>query len=350
MPLDITGPYRYPAARTDWLELCCEEILEPERPIVDSHHHVWEQQDNPYLLSELKDDLNSGHNILESVCVEAKYGYLRSGAEELKCVGETENLVKLAEEAKEQGVRTDVCSGIVGFADLMLGKHVSVVIEAHLAVAGTRFKGVRHSVARDPDFPDGIVIKPAPEGLLGNKQYRAGLARIAEYGLSYDAMLYHRQIPELTTTAHALPQLPIILDHMGCIIGVGPYRGHERESFEVWRKDLRELAGCTNVNIKLGGLGMVICGATYHGRSYPPTSRELAETWRPYIETCIEFFGVEQCMFESNFPVDKAMFSYPVLWNAYKRLVSGASDDEKSALFHDTATRIYRLEGHRVIQ
>ena len=75
----------------------------------------------------------------------------------------------------------------------------------------------------------------------------------------------------------------------------------------------------------------------------PPSSVELADAWRPYIETCVELFGAERCLFESNFPVDKAMYSYRTLWNAFKRLAADASDDEKTALFSATAASTYRL-------
>ena len=109
----------------------------------------------------------------------------------------------------------------------------------------------------------------------------------------------------------------------------------------MWRDDLADLAHCPNVSIKLGGLGMIICGAQHHLRETPPSSSELAEAWRPYVETCIELLSTRRCMFESNFPVDKAMSSYHVLWNAYKRIVAGASESEKSDLFYDTAARVY---------
>ena len=344
MVLDITGRYRYPAPRNTWLQQYTEDIIEPTLPIIDPHHHIWEEQGNTYLLPELTADLHTGHNIVATVFVQAGYGYRQSGEDILKCVGETEKIVQLAAAAHEQGMATDVCTGIVGFADLTLGARVSDVLEAHLQAAPGRFKSIRHSVSRDPNFPDGIVLRPAPAGLLADTQYRAGLAKVAEYDLGYDAMLYHRQIPELTALARALPHLPIVLNHFGCIIGVGPYLGREKENFESWRRDLRELAQCNNVVIKLGGMGMIICGACYHERPSPPASADLAADWRPYVETCIELFGVERCMFESNFPVDKAMFSYPVLWNAYKRLTAGASVGEKAALFHDTAARFYRIQ------
>lgn len=342
MSLDVTGKYRYPPPRPEWLELHDEAVIEPDLPIIDAHHHVWEEAGSRYLLDELADDLASGHRVVATVCVQGHYGYRADGPEEYRCVGETEKVAALVAEARTRRLGANVCAGFVAHADLSRDSRADV-IEAHLAAAPGLLRGIRHSVARDPAFPEGIVLRPGPAGMLADPDYRAGLAEVARRGLSYDAMIYNCQITELTDMARALPQLPIILDHYGCIIGVGPHEGREREIFEVWRGDILALAACPNVSIKLGGMGMIICGARWHERDSPPGSEELAETWRPYFETCVEAFGVDRCMFESNFPVDKSQFSYRVLWNAYKRLAAGASTGEKAALFHDTAARVYRL-------
>jgi L-fuconolactonase len=343
MSLDITGRYRYPPPRADWLALHQEDIIEPDLPIIDAHHHIWEEPGNPYLLDDFAADLASGHAIEASVFVQAHYGYRETGPEVLRPVGETEKIVALVTEVEVRGISTKVCAAIVGHADLMLGSDVAAVIDAHIAVAGDRFKGVRHSVSRDSHFPGGIVLRASPSGMLANPAYRAGLATVARYGLSYDAMLYHQQIPELTEVARAMPKLPIILDHYGCMIGVGHYEGCEAETFREWRASMAELAACPNVSVKLGGMGMIICGADWNERPAPPSSTELAAAWTPLVESCIEMFGVERCMFESNFPVDKGMYSYAVLWNAFKRIAQGASADEKAALFRDTAARVYRI-------
>jgi L-fuconolactonase len=343
MSLDITGRYRYPPPRADWLALNQEEILEPDLPTIDAHHHIWEEPGNAYLLDDFTADLASGHTIEASVFVQAHYGYRETGPEALRPVGETEKIMALVTEAQALGISTKVCAAIVGHADLMLGGGVAAVLDAHIADAGDRFKGVRHSVSRDTHFPDGIVLRASPAGMLADPTYREGLDTVARYGLSYDAMLYHQQIPELTAMARALPTLPIILDHYGCMIGVGRYEGREVETVRDWRASMTELAACSNVSVKLGGMGMIICGASWNDRPAPPSSAELATAWTPLVETCIELFGVERCMFESNFPVDKGMYSYATLWNAFKRIVHGASADEKAALFRDTAARVYRI-------
>lgn len=340
MSLDITGRYRYPPPRADWLALHREPVLEPDQPIVDAHHHLWEEGGHAYLMDDLLADLDSGHRIVGTVFVQANYGYRTQGPESLRPVGETERVAAMAAAAGRPGT----CAGIVAHADLRLGDGVSFVLDAHASAGGGRLRGIRHSVARDSHFPDGIVIRPAAAGLLADDAYRAGLRRLADRGLSYDAMIYHQQIPELAAAAAAIPELTIVLDHLGCPLGVGPYEGREPEVFLDWKHNMAQLARLPNVHVKLGGLGMVICGARWHEAPRPPSSSDLADRWRPYIETCITLFGADRCLFEGNFPVDKSQCDYVTLWNAFKRIARGASPTEKAALFHDTAARIYRLE------
>ncbi len=351
MALDVTGALRYPDPDAAWLARHVEDILEPDIPIVDAHHHIWAQPGNLYGIDDLRADVLTGHKVVATVFVQAHHAYRSDGPEALRCVGETEHIEQLANEAKasSDAAPFSPCAAIVAFADLMLGREVTQVLEAHRAASPKRFCGVRHSVSRDPHFPQGIVLRPAPPRMLEEPRFRAGLATLAEHGLSFDAMLYHSQIVELTAAARAVPELSIVLDHFGCIIGVGPYVGRERETFNTWRKDIQELARLPNVSVKLGGMGMIICGARFHENASPPSSRELADAWRPHVETCIEAFGVDRCMFESNFPVDKAMFSYPVLWNAFKRLTAGATAREKALLFGANAARLYMINDGAVL-
>ena len=343
MGLEVTGRYRYPPPDVAWLARRVEDVIEADLPIIDAHHHLWVEQGSPYLLDEFAADLADGHRILATVSVQAHYGYRTMGAEYLAPVGETEKIAAMAEAAQARGLPTEIAAGIVAHADLMLGDRLDEVLDAHVLAAKGRLRGIRHSVSHDRNFPDGIVIRPAPEGLLANRQYRAGLARLAARGLRYDAMLYHAQLPELTAMARAMPDLTIVLDHIGCILGIGPYRGHETETFDQWRTAMADLADCPNVTVKVGGFGMIICGASWHDRTMPPTAAELAHAWRPHVETCIEIFGAARCMFESNFPVDKAMYSYRTLWNAFKLLTAGASEHERTALFSSTAAKIYSI-------
>jgi len=343
MGLDVTGRYRYPPPKPAWLALTREEVIDPALPIVDSHHHLWIENGVPYLLDELLEDVGDGHNIAATVCVQAHYGYRTEGPAHLAPVGESEKVMAIAHEAETRGSPTQVAGAIIAHADLTLGEAVDEVLAAHRAVVPDRLRGIRHSVSRDELFPEGIVLRPAPAGLLADPRYRVGLKRLAAHGLLYEAMLYHRQIPELTALATALPDLDIVLDHIGCLIGVGPYEGRAQETFNEWLHSMRDLARCPNVRVKIGGFGMIVCGPRWHERTAPPSSTELAESWRPYVESCVELFGPERCMFESNFPVDKAMYSYRTLWNAFKRLTAGAGAEERTALFSGTAARTYRL-------
>jgi len=218
------------------------------------------------------------------------------------------------------------------------------VLLAMTEAGGGRFRGIRFITASHPAQAAWGSAVIRPEGLLMNPKIREGFARLAPLGLSFDAWIYHTQSGELVDLARAFPDTPIVLDHVGGPIGLGPYAGKREEVFAAWSAQIRELAACPNVHIKLGGLGMRMFGFTHHLGELPPSSEELAAAWRPYIETCIAAFGPERAMFESNFPVDKGSCSYHVLWNAFKRITAGCSQAEKAALFAGTATRFYRVE------
>lgn len=343
MALDMTGQFRYPPPRRAWLARHVEPILEPDLPIIDAHHHLWEEPGNPYLIDDLLADLTTGHRIMATVFVQAHYGYRDSGPEHLRPAGETERVEAHRTTASRRLPSVRTCAAIVGYGDLLAGDRLEELLDAHMAAAPQHFRGVRQSVARDSHFPDGIVLRPAPPGMFADARFRDGLRRVGRRELTFDAMLYHEQIPELADLVREVTGTLIIVDHFACPIGVGYYRGREAERFADWRRDIRELAAAPNVYMKLGGLGMIITGCEYHLAAEPPSSAQVAADWRPWVETCIEAFGPERCLFESNFPVDKAMVSYPVLWNAYKRLAAGASPAERSSLFSGTAARLYRI-------
>lgn len=327
-----------------WLALQPETALEPALPICDPHHHLWDFPTHRYLLPGLLADLEGGHDVRATVFIECTAMYRAEGPEAERPLGETEFVNGVAAmSASGRYGPARVCAGIVGFADLSLGERVAAVLEAHLALSGGRFRGIRHITAHDPSGAIRRSHTNPPPGLLGEARFREGFARLRPLGLSFDAWLYHPQLGELTALAQAFPNQPIVLDHVGGPLGIGPYEGRRDEVFRQWREAIRELARCPNVCVKLGGLGMKIIGYAFHKRERPPGSEELAELWRPYIETCIEAFTPQRCMFESNFPVDKVSGSYTVYWNAFKRLAASAGAAEQAALFHDTAAAFYRL-------
>jgi len=331
--------------RPDWLAQHVEDILEPALPIIDAHHHLWDAPRPRYLFDDMLADLYSGHDVRATVYVDCRSMYRATGPLEERCRGEVEftNGVAAMSASGAYGPAR-VCAGIVGFGALHLGARAAAVLEAHLQTAGPRFKGVRQVSAYDPDPR---VCHPNPErppGLLGDARFREGFALLARYGLSFDAFLYQTQLPELIDLARAFPDTPILLDHTGTPVHIGVYAGQRDAMYAQWKRDLTELARCPNVSIKLGGLGMVLGDFGFDRGARPPSSQELAAAWRPYIDVAIELFGARRAMFESNFPPDKASCSYPVLWNAFKRLAAGASPSEKFDLFAGTAQRFYRLD------
>ncbi len=326
-----------------WLGLTLEEPIDPALPICDPHHHLWDRPNDRYLLEDLLKDTGGGHRIVKTVFVECQAMYRKDGPQEMRPVGETEFLQATADQNRSgQGGRIDVAAGIVSFADLTLGDAVMPVLEAHIAASKERFRGIRHISAWDLS-PDIISTRKPPPGLLMESKFRKGFACLKKYDLSFDAWLYHPQLMELVDLARAFPDIPIILNHIGGPLGTGPYAGKREEVFRDWQRGIAALAACRNMFVKLGGLGMTRNGFGWHERPAPPDSAELAETMGPYYRYCIEQFGPDRCMFESNFPVDKVSYSYTVLWNAFKHISRDFSPQERRALFHDTAVKAYRL-------
>jgi predicted TIM-barrel fold metal-dependent hydrolase len=318
--------------------------IEPDLPIVDPHHHLWDgipalgpRGGRRYHTPELLADLGSGHRIVQTVAIECGAHYFDDGPESLRPVGETLFFLGSAKGA------AGLCAGIVGHADLQPGDAVAPVLEAHVDAGKGRFRGIRQSANWDGDpLFDNWPRRPPP-GLLADPGFRAGFARLAPLGLSFDAWIFHPQIGELADLAAAFPDTAIILDHVGGLLGIGNHGARPAETFALWRDGLARLAERPNAMVKIGGLGMPFAGSPLHMREPPATVDELVAAWRPVVETCVELFGADRCMFESNFPVDSATCGYVRLWNAFKRISAGWSADERAALFAGTARRAYRL-------
>jgi L-fuconolactonase len=319
-------------------------VIAPDLPIIDPHHHVRDRPGARYLFDDFRADLAScGHNIRATVMIESGDMFRLSGPPELRPVGETEFLNGVAAMFASGKYGPMLAgAGIVGCPDLRLGERARPVIEACIAAGGGRFCGVRNLLAWH-ESPELRIARTGPPGLMRDASFRGGLACLADYDLSYDAYVYHPQLPELIELARAVPAVRIVVDHTGGPAGVGPYAGRREEVFAFWARHISELATCPNIFIKLGGLGLPVMGFGLH-RTQQASSLELAQTWRRYFETAIEAFGPDRCMFESDFPPDKEVCSYRVIWNAFKRVASGASADEQAALFGGTAMRAYRLK------
>lgn len=328
----------FPQPRLDWLARHAEAALEPDLPIVDAHHHFWDVGGVPYLRDELRADIaGGGHRVVATVAIECQARYRTEGPEALRPTGETAFIVDAGDEADA------ACpAAIIGWADLRLGDGVKPVLEAHVDAGRGRFRGVRLRAAWHED----AALHPPGEGqpglMLAPVVWRAA-RQLAALGLSLDVWAFHTQLDEVAALAAAAPDTRMVLDHCGAPLGIGPFVERRREVFADWKARIAELAKHDNLHIKLGGLGMPRIGFPFAQGESPPTSQVLAGAWAPYVETCIEAFGPARCMFESNFPVDKGMCSYGVLWNAFKRMAGACSADEKAALFSMTASAHYRL-------
>jgi len=344
-------------ANQDWLALTQEAALEPELPIIDPHHHFWDTTDrNPqrYLLAQLVADAK-GHNVRQTVFIECGSMYRADGPEEFRVVGETEFVQGIAAECAS-GRYGDIraAAGIVGTADLRLGDRVAPVLEAQIAASRNRFRGIRHGAAYvEPGTLPGASVAPRIAArpaviprLLLDRDFRRGYAYLRTYGLTFEGWVYHTQIAELTDLARTFPDTTIVFNHLGGPIGVGPYAGHRNEIFVAWKPAIAELAKNPNVVAKIGGIQMVVNGYGWDQRKQPPTSEELLAANRDWYMYMIDRFGPTRCMFESNFPVDRLSCSYTVLWNQFKKLTKSLSADERAAMFHDTAMRVYRLPRH----
>ncbi|HEY2541065.1 MAG TPA: amidohydrolase family protein [Stellaceae bacterium] len=335
-----------PYGGNDWLALTREETLEPEIAICDPHHHFWDFRSERipyqrYLLHELAAEVNCGHNVRSTVFIEARSMYRPDGPPELRPVGEVEFVQGLAA-ASATGLYGPcrAAAAIVGHADLKLGDRVEPVLQALQAASPNRFCGIRHTVTWDPHPEIGNREK---QGVLASADYRAGARVLARMGMSLDTGVCFPQLPELADFAKAVPELTIVLNHLGGLQRVGPYTGRDEELFATWRRGIAAVAQCPNVNLKLGGIGMPRLGFDWHTREKPIGSAELAASIAPLMTYCIEQFGPERCMFESNFPVDKVSFSHHILFNAFKRFSQNYSPSERTALFYDTAVRAYRI-------
>jgi L-fuconolactonase len=327
-----------------WLDQVHEDVIDPERPIIDPHHHLWHRPGvSTYLLEDLWADTGSGHRIDKTVFIECRAGYRQDGPEHLRVVGETEFVADIALASQRGGPSRAVVAAIVAHADLTAADVLEEVLAAHEAAGKGLFRGIRHAGARDP-HPEALSIPGrAVEGLYARDDFRAGVRVVGKRGLSYDTWHYHHQNRAFAEFARAVPETTLVLDHFGTPLGVGRFVGQREAIFDQWKLDIAEIARCPNVVAKLGGLAMPDNGFGWDKRELPASSDELVAAHRRYYLHTIECFGPERCMFESNFPVDKRSISYRVLWNALKKIAREFSASEQHAMFYANAARIYRL-------
>lgn len=323
------------------------QALEPGLPIVDAHHHLFGTADDAlhYRLQDLQTDLDSGHTVIGTVYVEAyQAGWRADGPEALRPVGEIEQIVGLTRTPVTCKRGTcHVAAAVVGNANLCLGDRVEAVLEAELMAGEGRLRGVRHHAATDAGAIGRTLRHPPRPHVLSDKSFREGFARLARHKLSFDAWIFHTQLDDVVALADAFPDTPVILNHAGTVLGVANYRTQRQEELARWRCRMRALALRPNVRVKIGGMGMPVFGFGFEYAPRPPLASQLVQAWEPFIELCVEAFGTERCLFESNFPVDRQSCSYVELWNAFKLVTAAYSADERADLFYRTACQTYRL-------
>ena len=334
--------------RQEWLNQLIEDPILPNIPIIDPHHHLWDVGFGRYYIEELLEDINSsGHNILSTVYIMSSSNtkiYSKDGLEEFKPLTEIEF-------ATSEGKRADlipnnrvkVNASIVGSVDLTYGNKLQPVLEKAVNISEGRLKGIRMLLAShtDPRISSGAVKSDL--GLMLHPNFIDGAKCVQDANLSLDFWIYHTQLNEMEKIARALPDLTIILNHIGGPIHIGEYEGKQAATHREWRSAMMRLSRIPNINVKLGGLGMAVNGAKFHNSKFPPNSVQLSDVWKPWIYETIDMFGFDRCMFESNFPVDKGSCSYGALWNAFKILAKDMSDDEINKLFSKNAAKIYKI-------
>lgn len=327
-----------------WLAASREEAIEPGLAMIDAHHHFSEHWGG-YMPEDLLADAH-GHDIRATVYVQCGWQYAGEGPQAVRPVGETTAVLAATREVNRRQQATRVAAAIVGFADLRLGDAVDDELAAQVAAGEGRFRGIRNSGAYDAEFRHGVLPRPMPR-LYADPAFRAGYACLARHGLSFDAWIYHPQLEDVLDLAVAFPHIPLIVDHLGGLLGVARYEGRSGSALQEALPWLRRLAECPNVSMKLGGVGTAVFGFDFTARPAPPSSQVLAEAWKPLMHPVLELFGAQRCLFESNFPVDRSSAGYGVVWNALKRVAAGASTAQKQMLFHDNAVQLYRIATER---
>lgn len=327
----------------EWLDQVIEEIIEPELEIIDPHHHLWPAgQGLPYQRDDLHRDVDGhsgqgAHNVVKTVFMECGSAYDRDAPEHLRSLGETRYIAEQALTDPRPLMR-----GIVGHVDLRRDD-VDDLLDRHIDAGRGLFRGVRDALSH-AEHPDAMMIPGrAPRDLYLDENFRRGVRRLGERGLTYDSWHYHHQNREFLELARAIPGTTMVLDHFGTPIGVGPYATQREEIFEQWKVDIADIAALPNTVAKIGGLAMPDNGFGWNLADRPPTSDEFIASQARYYLHAIECFGPERCMFESNFPVDRLSISYGVLWNAYKKMTADFTANERAALFSGTAARVYKV-------
>ena len=331
------------AHRNEWLGQVVEDVVDPDREIIDPHHHLWDRGGSVYEMPQLWEDTSDGHNVIGTIFIECRMNWREDGPDHMKPVGETEYVAGQAALAAERPEKAQLIGHIANAH--LAHPQLDEVLDAHTTAGGGLFKGIRHSLSLETKDPGALMIPGRGEpGLSASDAFRNGVRRLGERGLTYDCWLYHHQLEEYRDLGEACPDTTMILDHFGTPLGVGVYADRKADIYAKWKDDIAAIAELPNVHAKLGGLAMPDNGFGYLERDKPPSSDELLDDQASFYEYTLGLFGADRCMFESNFPVDRVSVGYRVYWNAMKKLVAGRSEDDKEALFSGTARRVYGVQ------
>ncbi|MDO9526645.1 MAG: amidohydrolase family protein [Gemmobacter sp.] len=333
-----------PAVDTDWLNHRAEAAIPVAYPVIDSHIHLWDFSDPPYFGDAYREDASSA-GISGAVYVECTMGNRLDGPEAERVLGEIAFARDQAERYSGAGFR--LADAIVGAADLRLGAGIRPLLQRAADLADGRFRGIRARVAHDPDPALAYGAGGPPSGLLLRPESLEALAVLCHLGLSLDVYMFHTQLGDVAALARALPDLPIIVNHLGAPLGIGSYRQRPAEVRARWLEGIDTLATCPNVVMKIGGFAISrIAIVTREQGVEPPSSGELAERFAPWFQPCVAAFGAERCLYGSNFPVDKMAMSLTAQVNAMKRLVADLPSADAAAIMGGNAARVYRLPDH----
>ena len=326
--------------RLEWINKGQEPPVDSEQRIIDPHHHLWERGGSRYRAEELSEDTSRGHTVTDTVFVECLANYRKEAQKELRSIGETEFVVDESVRSKE--LKGCNISGIVAFVDLSLGHKINDLLEAHQEVSGEMLKGIRHATAWSSDPDISISHSKPSEGLMTNKAFLEGIRSLGTRNLSFDAWMYFDQLHELHDLAKEAPNTRIIINHLGAPLNLGKWKKKQDNVQAIWKSELQKLAKLENVYLKIGGIGMEnYFGTNWVSRTHPPSSDEVVTVWNERILWCIETFGTEKCMFESNYPVDRQTLPYSVIWNTFQKIVQTFTASEKDDLFWVTARSVY---------
>jgi L-fuconolactonase len=321
-----------------------DDIISPDLPIIDAHHHLIDRPGLRYMIDDYLADTNAGHRVVASVYVETLAFARVSGPEVLRPIGEIEFANGIGQMCESGRYGCRACSAIVGSADLRLGDQIAQLLDLAMVRAPERYRGVRQvTMEHSSPAPYRFIPNRPPSGIMESPGFRPAFTHLVKRGLSFDAAVFDHQLPDIIELADAFPTAAIVINHCGQAMAMDMTPSQRQDAFNQWRQMIIEAGRRPNLFCKVGGLGMPFWGFRFEERTDPIGYMELAETWRPWVETVIDAFGAERCMMESNYPPDARSAGFVPLWNALKHIVRDASENENASLFHDTAAKFYRI-------